>query len=295
MSNQLSFNTKEISIEAIIINDNSSFPVDARKLHTFLSVKSRFNDWIINNLEFAQAIENTDFKPDTKKIVTASGTKKTKEYYLTLDVAKNLAMLARTNKGKIARSYFIEIEKKFLSIKLDSYLIEDKIERAERWIEEQKETKLLEQDNKEKELLLIEQKPKVDYYNTVATSKNGVTVKEASKILNMILPSTGKTIGETHLFALLRERGVLRTNNEPYQKYIDNGYFRLKQGVYTRKHRDGTTSNVSYTQALLYPKGINQIRKMLLKLGYEIKEEYLEKKNINKKVSKTKKYVKLGE
>ena len=121
-----------------------------------------------------------------------------------------------------------------------------------------KDKQQLKEANKEKQLLIEEQKPKVDFYDTVAISKTGVELKIAAKVLNMILPTTGKTIGRTDLFAILRERGILDLKNKPYQKYIDNGYFRLIQKTYTQKHRDGTTTQEPYTQTLLHSKGIDQ-------------------------------------
>ena len=90
--------------------------VSARELHTFLEVQTRFNDWIKNRIEQYDFVENQDFLVVTEKKVTMTdaGEKATltKEYHITLDMAKELSMVERTEKGKQARKYFIECEKK---------------------------------------------------------------------------------------------------------------------------------------------------------------------------------------
>lgn len=82
--------------------------VSARELHEFLEVKSRFNDWIKNRINKYRFNEGADFITLTKILV--SGGNET-DYALTLDMAKELAMVERNEKGKQARQYFIEKEK----------------------------------------------------------------------------------------------------------------------------------------------------------------------------------------
>ncbi len=83
--------------------------VNARELHDFLEVKSRFNDWIKNRVSEYDFLDNQDFITLTKNLVSG-GTQK--EYHLTLDMAKELSMVERNEKGKQARQYFIECERK---------------------------------------------------------------------------------------------------------------------------------------------------------------------------------------
>ena len=79
-------------------------------------MQTRFNDWIKNRIEQYDFVENQDFLVVTEKKVTMTdaGEKATliKEYHITLDMAKELAMVERTEKGKQARQYFIECERK---------------------------------------------------------------------------------------------------------------------------------------------------------------------------------------
>lgn len=110
-----------------------------------------------------------------------------------------------------------------------------------------------ESEAKEKALALIEeQKPKVEFYEAVTGSKDTIDVGQVAKVLN-------KNIGRTKLFALLREKGVLMSNNIPYQKYCDNGYFRVIESKYTKP--DGSTHIGLKT--VVYQKGVNYINKLL--------------------------------
>ena len=89
--------------------------VNARELHTFLEVSTRYNDWITKRVRDYDFLENQDFLIVTEKKVTMTnaGEKVSllKEHYITLDMAKELAMVERNDKGREARKYFIECEK----------------------------------------------------------------------------------------------------------------------------------------------------------------------------------------
>ena len=68
-----------------------------------------------------------------------------------------------------------------------------------------------------------EAKPKVEFYDVVADSRENLTVAKYAKLLC----KDGANVGQNRLFAWFRENGYLRQNNEPYQQYIDAGYFYL--------------------------------------------------------------------
>ncbi len=99
------------------INHQSVQLVDARLLHEFLEVGKRFASWITERIDEYGFIENQDFicisqKRETQRKNGQRGITKTKEYHLTLDMGKELAMVERNEKGRQARRYFIECEKK---------------------------------------------------------------------------------------------------------------------------------------------------------------------------------------
>ena len=106
-----------------------------------------------------------------------------------------------------------------------------------------------------------EDAPKVEFFESVAESKDAVEMKAVSSTLNYV------AVGRNKLFSILREQKVLQSNNIPYQKYIDAGYFRT---IETKKNC-GTEVRI-FIKTLVYQKGLDYIRKLLNKLGYRPKE-----------------------
>lgn len=92
-----------------IIRDNHRGLVNARELHAFLEVNSLFAHWIKRMLAYGFE-ENSDYTTIAKK----NNRQILKEYILTLDTAKEIAMIQRTPKGKQARQYFLACEKALL-------------------------------------------------------------------------------------------------------------------------------------------------------------------------------------
>ena len=82
--------------------------VNARELHAFLEVKTRFNDWIANRISEFGFTENKDFVSLTENLVSGG---KQNVFHISIDMAKELSMLERNDKGKQARLYFIECER----------------------------------------------------------------------------------------------------------------------------------------------------------------------------------------
>ena len=94
-----------------ITEQNGKQAVSARELHEFLEVKTQFTKWCERMFEY-DFVENQDFVALSQKRLTAQGNETTlTDYALTLDCAKEIAMLQRTDKGKQARQYFIACEK----------------------------------------------------------------------------------------------------------------------------------------------------------------------------------------
>lgn len=95
--------------------------VDARELHEFLGSKRRFSDWIKQRINKYGFVENEDFFTNHKIVIRENsnkqGASKSKEYYLTLNMAKELAMVENNQKGREARLYFINAEKTLLELK----------------------------------------------------------------------------------------------------------------------------------------------------------------------------------
>ncbi|UNE54405.1 antA/AntB antirepressor family protein [Bartonella machadoae] len=97
-----------IEIKEQTIDQETVQTVNARELHAFLNITSKFADWIKNRIKECKFRENKDFVTLSKNLENGG---KVKEYYLTLDMAKHLSMIERNDKGHQAREYFIECEK----------------------------------------------------------------------------------------------------------------------------------------------------------------------------------------
>ncbi|ATA89228.1 toxin-antitoxin system, toxin component, Bro domain protein [Capnocytophaga stomatis] len=95
-----------------ITEQNGQRAVNARELHQFLEVGRDFSNWIKDRIEDYGFVENQDFVVFAKSGENSNGGRPLKEYAISIDMAKELSMVERNEKGKLARLYFIEMEKK---------------------------------------------------------------------------------------------------------------------------------------------------------------------------------------
>lgn len=213
----------------ITLNENHEPVVSGRQLHETLGVKTRYNDWFNRMTEFGFT-ENEDYLAITQKRVTAQGnaTNQT-DHIIKLDMAKEIAMIQRTDKGKEVRQYFIQVEKDFNSpekIMARALLMADKkVHKLEAQIEADR--------------------PKVLFADAVSASKSSCLIGELAKILKQ----NGIDIGQNKLFQWLRSNGYLISRrgdswNQPTQKSMDLKLFELKKT--NINHADGhTTTNTT--------------------------------------------------
>ena len=104
----------------------------------------------------------------------------------------------------------------------------------------------------QKDKQIEEMKPKADFFDAVADSKTAISMNEVAKVLNI------KGYGRNKLFEFLRDNSVLDRWNVPYQKYVDNGWFRVIEQHYQKNGEPIVT-----TKTLVYQKGVDGIRKMI--------------------------------
>lgn len=100
-----------ITLHTQTINSQELNTVNARELHSFLQSKRQFSDWIKQRIIDYNFVENQDFISFSQFCEKPNGGRPTTEYYITLDMAKELSMVERNEQGKQARKYFIECEK----------------------------------------------------------------------------------------------------------------------------------------------------------------------------------------
>ena len=102
----------------ITTNENGEQLVSGRELHEFLEVGTQYTKWFDRMTEYGFA-ENVDFAVIVKNDYDETafgGTRKITDHAMTLDMAKEISMIQRTEKGKQARQYFIEVEKEYKEV-----------------------------------------------------------------------------------------------------------------------------------------------------------------------------------
>lgn len=137
------------------------------------------------------------------------------------------------------------------------YAVDDLIENPELAIkaftalkEEREKNKALQAENER-------MKPKEEFFDAVTDSKDAIDMGQVAKVLNY------PKIGRNKLFEILRDNGILQQNNQPYQKYIDCGYFRVVEQKYEARPGE-IRINI---KTLVFQKGIDYIRKILEKVA----------------------------
>lgn len=95
-----------------ILNYADGQAVSGRELHDFLGVREQYPQWFTRMVDYGFA-ENVDFISLPEKSVKPHGGRPQVDHALTLDVAKEIAMIQRTDKGKQARQYFIQVQKSY--------------------------------------------------------------------------------------------------------------------------------------------------------------------------------------
>lgn len=203
--------------------DNERITLSARELHEFLGVSTRYNDWIKRMVEYGFN-ENTDYQAITQKRVTAQGNETSFiDHEITLDMAKEIAMIQRSDRGKEVRQYFLELERRWNSP-------EAVMNRALEY--SRKQVKALMEENKEL-------KPKALFADAVSASDESILIGQLAKLIRQ----NGYEIGQNRLFEWMRENGYLiksgSRRNQPTQRAMDMGLFEVKER--TISNPDGST------------------------------------------------------
>lgn len=205
----------------VTLNDNHEPVVSGRQLHEALGVKTPYSMWFDRMVEYGFT-ENQDFLLNNFVKQTGRGGHNKVDHVIKLDMAKEIAMIQRTARGKKVRQYFIQVEKDFNS--------PEKIMARALLMADQKVHKL--------EAQIEADKPKVLFADAVSASHTSILVGELAKLLKQ----NGVEVGATRLFNWLRYHGYLikrkgRDWNMPTQKSVELGLIRVKETSIT--HSDG--------------------------------------------------------
>lgn len=218
--------------EIITVNFDTQ-TVSARELHKIVGSTERFANWFERQLQFG-FVENEDFTGCKK--FNALANQELQDYEMSVDMAKHICMVQRNERAREVRQYLIDLEKAWNTP-------EQIFARA---------LKLADQTIASLNSKVLELQPKADFFDCVADSKSAFSMNEVAKVLDY------KGIGRNKLFEFLREQGILDRYNVPYQRYVDNGWFRVIEQKYVK---DGEP--VVTTKTLVYQKGVDAIRRKL--------------------------------
>lgn len=244
-----------IKIEHGRIGGSSVQTINARELHAFLEVGKDFSTWIKDRIEQYGFLENQDFVSFPQNGGKPTGGRPTKDYAITLDMAKELAMVERNEKGKQARQYFIDCERRAKHAPQPEL---SRLELLQMAIDSEQGRLAAEKKNMLLENKVIELAPKAQFHDDIASAINCQTFDEVAKELGT---------GRIRLCRWLREQGYLMANNDPYQRYIDMGLFKMVPRT-RRDNRSGET--ISYNKTLITGKGLTHIHKRIKGLPIEL-------------------------
>lgn len=205
----------------INMNDPERITVSARDLHEFLEVGAAYKDWFPRMCEYGFE-EGKDF---CSFLSESTGGRPKHDAEITIDMAKELCMLQRNEKGKQARQYFIQLEKDWNS-------------------PEKVMARALQIANKKLQVLEAqaeENRPKVLFADSVATSHTSILIFDLAKILKQ----NGVDIGGNRLFEWMRKNGYLVRRkgsdyNMPTQRSMEMSLFEVKETSVS--HSDGHIS-----------------------------------------------------
>ncbi|MDU0429164.1 phage antirepressor KilAC domain-containing protein [Staphylococcus chromogenes] len=204
--------------------ENGEIAISGRELHLALEVKTEYKDWFPRMLKYGFE-EGIDYISEVEKVHAQKRARTYEQinHILTLDTAKEIAMIQRSEPGKRARQYFIQVEKAWNSPEMI-------MKRA---------LKIANSTIMKLESQIERDKPKVMFANAVDTSTSSILVGELAKLISQ----NGIKIGQNRLFQWLRDNGYLikkqgESYNLPTQRSMDLKIMDIKKR--TQNNPDGS-------------------------------------------------------
>ncbi len=204
--------------ELITVNFDTQ-TVSAREIHKALGIEKRFSAWFETNSQ--GFVENEDFTSVLSGTVVNNGAKRElQDYNLSVDMAKHICLMSRTEKGKQCRQYLIDLEKAWNT---PEQVFARALKMADQTINK------LKTENKALEQKIEKDKPKTIFADAVSTSKTSILIGDLAKLICQ----NGVQIGQKRLFEWLRQNNYLiksgSSRNMPQQRYVEQGLFEVKE------------------------------------------------------------------
>lgn len=225
-------------------NDDGIQAVTGRDLYEFLEVETEYRHWFPRMVEYGFE-QGKDYTVKNDRVPDSMGRMRERtNHIVSFDMAKEISMIQRTEKGKQARQYFIECERRAKSNTVGAASL-SRIELLQIAMNAETERLALEAKTKEME-------PKADAYDSFMDATGKYSVGAVAQMLGM---------GQNKLFQELRNRKVFiaagSRRNTPYQQYLH--HFEVIPHEYEKKNGEMGCSYTTYVQ----PSGIDFIRKKL--------------------------------
>lgn len=228
----------------IEVNDNQEQTVSGRELHMFMGIETRYDTWFNRMLQYGFE-EGKDF---CSKMSESTGGRPSTDHLMKIDMAKELCMLARNEKGKQARQYFLEVEREWNS---PEKVMARALNIANNTINN------LKLENSMQKQMIAEFKPVKEYVDTILSSTDTVTVTQIAADYGLSAKALNKILFEEGLIHNVNKQWIL------YKKHMNRGY--TKSETIDVKRADGSVKvvmNTKWTQ-----KGRLKIHEILTAIG----------------------------
>ena len=224
----------------VTLNENHEPVISARQLHEALEVKTEYKKWFKRMTDYGFT-ENEDYVKVTQKCLTSSTGQNITDHIIKLDMAKEIAMIQRTDKGKEVRTYFIQVEKDFNSpekIMARALLMADN------------KIKLLESQNENLLLELEEANKNADYLDLILQTKDSLTITQIAQDYGMSARKMNQLLKQERIQRVVNGQWVL------YTQYLGKGYISSRTFDYMGKdgkiHSNITTVWTQLGRRFLY-------------------------------------------
>ena len=237
----------------IVVNENQEQTVSGRELHNFLEIKTQYKDWFPRMCEYG-FVEGSDF---CSKMSESTGGRPSTDHILKLDMAKELCMLARNEKGKQARQYFLQVEREWNSPeKVMARALQIASKKLTETTKQLEETKAICDCQAQQ---IAEFKPIKEYVDTILASKDLLTASQIAADYGMSARALNKILFEEHLIHNVNGQWLL------YTKQMNKGY--TKSETFVVECKDGRTKTVMNT--MWTQKGRLKIHELLTNRGIQ--------------------------
>lgn len=232
------------------VNENQEQAVSGRELHMFLEIETPYKKWFDRMCEYGFS-ENMDYLTVDKNVYGQNGQlmpQKQYDHLMKIDMAKELCMLARNEKGKQARQYFLEVERDWNS---PEKVMARALNIANNTINN------LKLENSMQKQMIAEFKPVKEYVDTILSSTDTVTVTQIAADYGLSARALNKILWEEHLIHNVNGQWIL------YKRWMNKGF--TKSETINVPRADGSSKvvmNTKWTQ-----KGRLKIHEILTAVG----------------------------